>query len=763
MALFLTASTVTRAYLLRDLPYPSAERLHWVRYGAPGVPQPREMERLDWSTLSEVIEYPVAWDLDVFYLLGGDHTESLPGAWVTPGFIDALGVRPALGRGIAPDAFQAGGANEVLISYRLWQRRFGGDADAIGRSFAAYVSDRPAETERFTIVGVLPETFWHLNTYTEVLAPLRAPTYPYMARLRRGVTPELARDRVTTLVRAGARDVPADWSATVVAVHEAYVEAVRPTLRAVMLAGVLVLLVACANVAALLLVRGTRRRQEMAIRAALGARRLAIARLLVAEAMVLGLAAAGIAVLVTAYAIDLLGPLVQDQMGRRVPGGLTTLRIDWAVLGLAGAVGMATALVCALAPLVTLLRPRVVTLLPGSSRASTLGRGGARFRSALIALEVAASLALLSGAALMLQSAHRLGQVDLGISPDNVVTGSLTLRQSRYPDAASRVVVFDELTVRLAASPGTEAVALSSMWPLQQAGRQPVRTGDSEMQVATQLISAGYLEALNIPLRAGRTFTAADRHGAESVAIVSETLARRLWPDGSAVGRYLSVPPPHTSGQPAVTRLIVGVAADVRQGPLDEDLADVYVPMLQEPGRFAFVLLRSPGPSDRVLASMTTVLRDIDPEIAVDRATPLQAIADRAVSGSRLLAKLLAGFAMAATLLALVGVYGAVAYAVRQREREIAVRVAIGADPARIVRLFVRQGILMLLAGLALGVPAALLGGRLIQSQLFGVTPGDPVVLGAAAASFSVAVLVATWWPARRAAATDPSIALRAE
>jgi putative ABC transport system permease protein len=762
MALFLTASTVTRAYLLRDLPYPSAERLHWVRYGAPGVPQPREMERLDWASLSDLIEHPVAWDLDVFYLLGGDHAESLRGAWVTPGFIEALGVRPALGRGIARDAFQAGGANEVLISHRLWQSRLGGDAGVIGRSFAAYVSDRPEETERFTIVGVLPETFWHVNPYTEMLAPLRGPTYPYMARLRAGVSPDVLRDRVNALVTAGARDVPVGWSVTVESVHASYVAAIRPTLRAVMLAGVMVLLVACANVAALLLVRGARRRHEVAIRSALGAGRLAIARLLAAEAIVLGLAASGLALIATAFTIDALGPHLQDQLGRRVPGGLTAMRLDWPLVACAALTGTGTALLCALAPLSAVLRPHVAASVHGG-RTGTATRATSRFRSSLLVLEIAASLALLAGAALMFQSAQHLGRVDLGVSVDDVVTGSLTLRQSRYPDAPSRVAIYDRLMKRLEAAPGNEAVAFSSMWPLQQAGPQPVTSAAGDARVPATLASPGYFAALGIPMRAGRPFTAADRHGAEPVAIVSETLARRLWPGASPIGAYLSMPPPHTASQPATRRLVVGVAADVRQGALDADLADVYVPLLQEPGRFAFALVRTSAPPDTALRLLTDAARDADPEIAIDRGSTFGALADRAVAGSRLLASLLAGFAIVAALLSLVGIYGAVAYAVRQREREIAVRVAIGANPARIVRLFVRQSAGVVACGLALGIPAALAVGRLIESQLFGVTARDPGALLAAAAAFAAAALAATWWPARRAAATDPAIALRSE
>jgi putative ABC transport system permease protein len=761
MALFLTAVTVTRAYLLRDLPYPAAERLYWLRYDGPGIPAPAGLDRLDWGSLADVVEQPIAWDLDVFYLLGGEHAESMRGAWVTPGFLEGLGVRPALGRGPSREAFRVGGPNEVLISHRLWQTRFGGTSDVIGTAFGAYVSDRPDETEQFRIVGVLPADFWHLNTYTDVLAPLRATVYPYMAKARAGVTPEVLRDRVNALVTSGAREVPDAWSVRVEGVHEVYVADIRPALRAVMLAGGMILLIACANVAALLLVRGVRRRHEVAIRSALGAGRLAIARLLATEAIVLGLTATVLALAVTAFALDALAPIVQDQIGRRVPGGPGSFRLDWSLLAFAGLVGTGTALLCTLPPLAAVLGSG--TPIRGAARSTSDGPAGSRFRSSLLAMEIGASLALLAGAGLMFQSAHGLGRVDLGLSTDGVVSGSISLRASRYPDGPSRAAVYDRLLSRLASTPGTRAVAFTSMWPLQQPAQQPVRAGAQETQAPAQLVSPGYFEALAIPLRAGRAFTAADRHGTEPVVVISETLARRLWPGESAVGRYLSVPPPHTTGQPAVTRLVVGVAGDVRQGPLDSELADVYAPLLQAPGRFAFALLRGTGSPDAALEHLRAGAREADPEIAVDAAAPLAATADRAVAAPRLLAALLAGFALAAALLSLVGIYGAVAYVVRQREREIAVRVAIGADPDRIVRLFLRQGAAVVAAGLALGIPAAIGLGRLMESELFGVTPADPAALLVASAALGTAAFIATWWPARRAAATDPSIALRSE
>jgi predicted permease len=768
MTLCTTAMVVFNAYLLRDLPYPAAARLYWIRYAAPGQDQLRNLEALDWDAVEEVIEYPIAWDLDMFYLVGGEHAESAPGAWVTRGFVEGLGIQPAIGRGFDASAFAPGAPNVALISHRLWSNRFGSDPAIVGRTFTAYVSDRPQEAEAFTISGVLPPTFWHINPYTDIIAPLRAPTYPYMARLRQGVTPAAAAARITALVRAGGVAVPETWAPAIVSAHEAHVMQIRPMLRAVSAAATLVLFVACANVAGLSLVRATRRQREIAVRTALGAGRAAIGRMLLAEGVVLGGTAALLALLATKAVLASLAPAIQQQVGRPVPGGLSAFSIDVRVMTFAAAVGVLTAIACALAPLVTSRRPQIASALQGASRGMTEGRTSQRVRATLIAVEIAVSLTLLAGSALMVRSVVRLLDADLGFSAERVLNASLTLRQNRYPDAASRAAVFERIAERVGAVPGVEAVGLTTVWPAQRPQNVPIETSGTGQQAsaraAVHTIDSGYLDALEIPLVAGRAFQRGDGQGSEPVAIVSESLARLLWPSGDALGGRLVVPQPQERGEPvAVTRAVVGMAKDVRQDPGDTELADVYVPMLQAPTRFAFVLVRTSGAPAAALPALRSALHDVDPEFALDRARPLQAIIGETTTRPRFMASLLASFAVTAAVLALVGLYGVIAYAVRQREREIAVRLAVGADPARITRLFLQQGGVMILVGISLGVAGALAAGRLIESHLVGVTARDPIALGAAVLAFSAAGLLAIWHPARRAATTDPAKALRSE
>jgi len=767
LTLCTSAMIVVNAYLFSGLPYPAADRLYNVRYGAPGQEWPRRMAALDWRSLDDIVEHPIAWDLDAFYLLGGENAEMIPGAWVTPGFVHGLGIRPVIGRGFDASEFGAGSSNVALISHRLWQARYGGDPAVLGRTFTAYVSDRPQEAESYTIVGVLPRELWHFNPYTEVLVPLRVQTFPYMVRLRNAVTPERAASRITTLVTAGAEQVPQNWSAELVSAHGQYVAAVRPVLRAVTGAAALVLLVACANVATLFLIRATRRQKEIAVRSALGAGRWALARMLLMEATVLGLAASALALLVTAVTLDAIAPLVQQQLGRNAPAGISTAASGPLLIGLFAA-GVFTTIVCSLAPLVTSLRPRLLGMLQGSGRTATDGAGAQRIRAGLIALEIAASITLVAGSALMVRSVVTLLRTDLGFSGERILNASVTLRQNTYPDASTRLAFYERMSARLAAVPGVESVGMTTAWPLQQGGLRPLTIPDaaagSSARAAVHGVNDRYFATLQIPILAGRAFTSADRIGTDPVALVSDTLARRLWPGGGAVGGRLVIPEDQEHGDPVpVPRVVVGIVRDIRQLPADEDLADAYIPILQTPSRFVFTLIRTAGSPDTWLPQVREAFRDIDPEIAVQRSRPLTEAINETTARPRFLTWLLSAFAGIAAVLALVGAYGVIAYAVRQREREIAVRLAVGADPARITRLFLRQGSWILTIGLGVGLLGVLAGERLIASELVGITPRDPITLVAAFATFAVAGLLAIWWPARRAAATDPAIALRSE
>jgi putative ABC transport system permease protein len=768
IALNVTVLAVANAYLIRSLPYPGASRLYNIVYAPPGQPSPRGLETLPWETLSDVIEHGIAWDLDMFYLIGGERPESAPGAWVTPGFMEGLGVRPAIGRAFSGQDYQPNSPQVALISHSLWRNRFGGEPQITGRRFHAYVSDRPDEAEAFTIIGVLPERFWHVNPYTEVLAPLRAPTYPYMARLRSGVPASGAERILAKFVRQGALQVPENWKLELRSTHDLYVATVRPLLKAVSAATALVLLIACVNVAFLMLIRSLRRQKEIAVRLALGARRMHIARLMIAEALILATAATVAGAGLSGLAIKWIAPMVQRQLGRPAPGGADAITFDATVLATAGGFCLLTAILFTLVPLAAAWRTGIAGAMHHGRRMGADSRANRRLHSGLIALEIAGSLSLLAGCGLMVRTTIEILNVDLGYRAQHVLTGNIGLRQRSYPDDTARAAFYGRMLPRLAQIPGVESAAFSSWWVLHQPRLLPVETEvdgrRSAHQTSVLAVSPDYFSALGIPVAAGRPFGVGDRIGAEPVALVSETLAGRLWPCQSPIGKRVlvnGVPMGTASSRQWTT--VIGVVGDVRQSHSDTDLSDLYVPLLQAPGRFASLYLRTAGPAASWLSPLRDAIKKIDHEIALNRPNPWPEILEEQISRPRFLAGLLAVFAALAMTLATLGMYGVIAYGVRQREHEIAVRMSLGAAPASVTGLFLRQGAWLLSIGVTGGLLLAAAIGRMLESQLFGVRPGDPAVLGIVTGIFSATGLAAVWFPARKAARTEPAIALREE
>ena len=767
LALCVAVAVLVNAYLVRGLPYPESSRLFDVRYAAPGTPFPVVMEKLDWSTLKDVIDLPIAWDLDFFNLRGGAYPEALQGTWVTQGYVDGFGVQPAIGRGFLPSDFETGRPNVALISHRLWQSRFGRDPGVIGRSFVAYVNDRPDEVEAFEIVGVLPERHWHVNAFTEILAPLRAPTYPYIVRLREGVPQGTAADRITALVRTGNSDLPAGWRVELVSTHGSYVQQIRPLLLAVATATCLVLLIACANVAVLLTVRATGRRREMAVRQALGATAAQITRAVAAEPAVLGVAALVIGVTLAWLTIALVAPVMDHYLGRPAPGGLAALTMNAPAVFGALAAGLLAVATSSIVPLWIATRTPVSLALTGGQKGGTEGPAHRRARSVLIAIEVAACLTLLVGAGLTIQSAVGMLRVEMGLDTRDVLVGRFSLRQRTYPDSRARNAFYERALARSGELPGLRGIALTNSWPLQASLARDVGTGDANtpfaMRAGLVAVSPDYFATLKIAVHDGRTFDARDRVGTEPVAVISRTLASRLWPSGGAIGQRLRIgPAPNSSaGAPILTPTVVGIVGDIRHAHTDTDVADAYLPILQFPSPSPFVYMRVSGDSVVTERALRELLASIDGDVALGAPRPLADILDLQRAGSRLLAYLLVVFAAFAAVLALVGIYGVIAYTVRLREREIAVRLAMGADGATIMRMFVKQGAIVLAAGTVVGIAGAVALGRLLRAQLFGVEAADPSVIATMAMTFAICGLLAVAWPARAAASTDPANALK--
>ena len=764
IALCVSVMALFNAYLVRGLPYPESDRLYSVRHGQANGPFVRGLEKLDWRTLDDIVEHPIAWDLDLFNLRGAPYAEAAQGTWVTSGYMEGFGIRVAQGRAFGPEDFAAGAPSVALISHRLWQTRFGGSADVVGRNFEAYVNDRPLEPQRFTIVGILPDRMWHLNLFTDVLAPLRAPSYPYMVRLRPGVAPEAVAGRIEALVRAGIT-VPDGWRVELVSAHADYVRQVRPLLIALATATALVMLIACANVAVLFTVRATHREQEIAVRKALGASTGRIARALASEAVVLGAIATAIGLAVAQAIVIGMAPLLERHLGRSAPGGPGALRIDSVSLAAALLTGLVVIAVCCAAQVWTSRRAPLTRALTGGQKGGSAGPQQRRAHAALIAVEVAACLTLLVGAALMIQSGLRILAVDMGLETRDVLVGRLSLSQAKYPDADRRNAFFDRVVSGIHEAAGPRGVAFTTSWPLQAAPARDVAPDTANAVPAARAgvvaVSQMYFETLSIAIDEGRAFTAQDAPGTERVAIVSRTLASRLWPGRRAVGERLRVAAMNPQANPPTSFLVVGVAEDVRHVHTDEDLTDVYLAFQQFPSPAPFMYVRTSGVQPRIVPDLRELLTRLDPDMALGMPRPLSDILDQQRAGSRFLAWLLTVFALLAAVLALVGIYGVIAYTVRQREREIAIRLAIGADRDMITRLFLRQGASVVGVGVVLGIGGAVLIGRVLETQLFGVRAADPLAIAAVSLPFAVCGLLAVGWPARAAASTDPAAALK--
>jgi putative ABC transport system permease protein len=765
LALSVTVAVLVNVYLMRGLPYPDSHRLYDVQYAPPGRPFPSGMEQLDWRSLDDVLELSIAWDLDNFTLRGGDYPELLQGTWVTPGYVDGFEIRAAVGRGFQQTDFEPGRPMVAMISDRLWRTRFNGDRSIVGRTFDAYVNDRPGEVETFTVVGVLPSNHWHMNTFTEIMAPLRAPTYPYMVRLRDGVPAGVAGRRMTTLVRTGTMGQSADWRVELQSSHGRYVQQIRPLLLAVATATGLVLLIASANVGVLLTLRAARRRREMVVRQALGASAGQITRACAAEPLLLGVAATALGLGLAWITIAAVAPVVDHYLGRPAPGGVKALGIDPATLLLTVGVGLVTVAIVSVVPIWVTRRAPLALAMAGGPKGATEGPAQRRARTGLVIIEVAACLTLLVGAGLTIQSAVGMLRVEMGFTAEGVVVGRFSLRQRAYPDAEARTGFYARVLARSGEIDSAHGIALTNSWPLQQGQQRDVAgasSGPFPTRAGIVAVSPDYFDVLRIPLHEGRAFTPGDRAGSDQVALVSRTLATRLWGPTPAVGRQLRVAPAANappSVRPAIFT-VVGVVGDTRHAHTDDDLADAYVPILQSPSSGVFVYLRA---SDAVSAErgLKQLLGSIDGDVAMGASRRLADILDLQRASARLLTYLLVVFAVFAAGLALVGIYAVVAYTVKQREREIAVRLAIGADRRTIARMFLGQGALVLGAGLVLGLVGALTLGRVLGTQLFGVEPADPVVLAGMTGAFALCGLAAVAWPARVAALLDPASALK--
>ncbi len=777
--------TVVNGVLLRPLQYQSPERLAniWndLGEGAQSLPAVSPLDFRDYQRRSRTFEsFAAASEADVANLRGnltGDgEPERVDLVTVTANFFPLLGVRPALGRQFLPEEEVLNGPHVVLLSHRLWRRRYGGDPALVGKTIQV-------DGVAHEVVGVLPSDF-RLQLPTEAFQvtdadvwvpiqfdygqplPRNLTFFTVFGRLAPGVTFAQAQaemDLMAEQFRAEFKEHAAsNLRIRAVPLHYDVVKHARPTLLVLLGAVGLVLLIACANVANLLLVRGTTRQAEFALRTALGASRAAMVRQVLTESLLLALAGGVLGLGLTVAALAVLRSLHPANLPR-----LADIQLDATVLGFAAAICAATAVLFGLLPAL-----RAANTDP-QQHLQAAGRGGSagdrrRARNLLIVAEVALSVVLLVGAGLLIRSFLALQQVNPGFDASDVLTFELSMPSGRYPGGKARRAFYRDLTGRLEALPGVISVGMISQLPLTGSGPLSPFAYDEEtarnfesVTADGRNISPGYFKAMNSRLLAGRTFTDLDSVGTPPVIIIDETLARLAWPGENAVGKQLQLQP---TGTPNGFAEVVGVVEHMRLHDLTRDfLHQIYYPIGQNtPWVMTFVVEGSVEPAS-LAASVRRVVEAMDPDLPVNRLAPMDDYLSEGRAQARFSLVLMTVLGGVALLLTAVGVFGVISYSVTQRTREFGIRLALGEDPARTRRGVVMGGMRLVLVSIAIGLAASLVVTRLIAGLLYEVKPADPLTFTGIGLLLSVVALLACYFPALRATRVDPIVALRSE
>jgi putative ABC transport system permease protein len=765
--------SAVQSLLLHPLPFPEPERL--VMVGETNAHRGYTLNEvaagnfLDWRKESRSFESLAAWAWWDASLSGDGPPERTQGFLVSHDFFGRmLRVRPALGRDFLPEEEREGRHRVVLLSHGLHVRRFGGDPAIVGRDLR--INGRP-----FTVIGVMPRgagfpapaDLWAPLWFTAAEAIDRDAHYLLVAgRLKPGVAREGALADLGTLAARLEREHPssnAGWGVNVVPLAEDLVAGTRPPLILLSGAVALVLLIACANVANLLLARGVARGREIAVRAALGAGRARLLRQLLTESLLLALLGGGLGLLVALWGIELIRGLVPPDVARHLTGW-NAMGLDVRVLGFAAAVSFAAALLFGALPSWQASRADPGQALRDSAQTVTGGRGGRRLGSALIVGEVALAITLLAGAGLMLRSVVRLLAVDPGFDPRGLTAARVALPAARYGEGKDQAAFYARLLDRLRAAPGVEAAALASHLPLGGMNAatdfaiegRPEPPPGRELNTNIRSVSPGYFETLRIPVLRGRALQERDTEGAPAVVVVNAALAAAFWPEGGAVGARVRV-----EGRSAE---VVGITGDLRHDGLDRPPEpEMYLSALQVPFHSMAVVVRSRQAPEGAAASIRHAVNELDPELPVHSASPMEEFLRTSILARRITMLLLGAFAILALGLSAVGLYGVISYSVSRRTGEIGLRMALGARRGEIARMVLVSGMKLVLAGVAVGFAGALALGRLMTGLLFAVGPADPPTYAGIAIVLAAVGVLACWLPARRASAIDPMTALRCE
>jgi len=708
------------------------------------------------------------WDANV---AGTDLAERVGGTHVSGNFFQVVGRQPVLGRAIDAQDDQPGHGNVVVLSHGLWQRRFGADPSIIGRVIRI-------NGEGYTVVGVMGPNFAFPNG-TQLWTPLaldaeaaaaRANRNLFcMARLAPGVSLAQAGEAVQRVALRLAQDHPetnAEWTLRLNPAELAYESGPRPFMMVLLGAVVFVLLIACANVANLLLVGATARRHETAVRVALGANARRLVRQHLVESLVLGAIGGALGVLLSLWGVTLMAAAIPPEL-RVVITGFQSLAIDGRALAYSAVLTVLASVIFGVAPALAAARADVREALAGTGQGKHTGSGG-RLRNVLVVSEIALSLMLLVGAALMVRSSRRMLLADPGFRTRGVLTMSVTLPPADYADGAAITRFYDRLVDDVRTLPGVDDAGATSILPLSwYEWRTHVLLEDRAQEkeetapvLGYRLVSAGYMRAVGMALVAGRGFTDDDRADAPPVVIVSQSAARRLWPGTEAIGRRLK-----TSAHDSAWAEVVGVAADVRGNPLtsDDPRSIVYRPLAQSPGRTMWLVVRASGDPVSLAPAVQRAITSLDSRLGAGDVSPMTRVVAGAVSPQTATAQSMALFAVIALIMALVGIYGVMAFTVTQRTREIGIRAALGATPSGVVRMVLGRAGWLVGIGTAIGIVGTFAMGLALRAILFETSATDPATIAVTAAALLGVALLASWLPARRAARVDPMVALRSE
>jgi putative ABC transport system permease protein len=770
--------SVVNALLLRPLPYPHADRIVYVWEGKQSDPNAEDSisphNFTDLRNRNQSFEAYCALNYTAFTLTGDNQPEALNGVLASADFGLVVGMSPAIGRMFTAEEDTPGKEHVALIGDGLWKRRFGESPQIIGQNVQL-------NGEPYTIIGVMPPDFNFPNTGIEVWAPLALDLAKYgrgsaflqaAARLKPNVSIQQARADLQNISERLKEEIPnfdPDFAVKVKSVRDALFGDLERPLMILFGSVVLVLLIACVNVANLVLGRATARWKEFAVRSALGASRWSLIRLLLVESVLLAVLGGAAGLLVASYGIDVLTKINPAAIPTR-----EKITIEGSVIIFTFVLSLATGVVFGLVPAWQATKADLNQALRENSRAATGSKHLKLIRSALVVAEISLSLVLLVGAGLLIKSLWKLMQVNPGFQAQNVVTCRIDLPRAKYPQEWQQADFFHRTLEQARAIPGVENAGLATSLPFSGSrgnssfsiqGRSIPPNANGPAADRHQ-VAPGYFAAMGIPLRAGRDFTEADDIKHPGVVVINETAAKRFWPDEDPIGKRISIGMTvevKLYGQ-AVPREIIGIVGNVKHAELKDDFQpEMYIPAWQVPSSSMMLVVRGHASAEALIGSLRGTVQSIDPDQPIRRAQLLETAIARSVAPQRFVTTLLLVFASLALVLAMVGTYGVMSYSVTQRTQEIGIRIALGAQASDMLKLIVGQGFILTLIGVAIGLIAAFALTRLMASLLYGVSATDPITFAAIAVLLTGVALGACLVPARRAIKVDPMVALRYE